>query len=72
MANRGNRKGNLALLDPGASCLLFIDFDETSPGITPEAPVVGGAHQEVLSKAVELSIPAFLSFGLARQKWRDF
>ena len=62
MANRGNRKGNLALLDPGASCLLFIDFDETSPGITPEAPVVGGAHQEVLSKAVELSIPAFLSF----------
>lgn len=62
MANPVNRKGNLALLDPGASCLLFIDFDETLRGMVPEVPVVSAAHHEILGKAAELSIPAFLSF----------
>ena len=52
----------MALLDPGASCLLFIDFDETPRGMVPEVPVASAAHHEILGKAAELSIPAFLSF----------
>lgn len=62
MANRANKKSHLTLLAPEASCLLFIDFDETQPGIMPEAPVVGTTHQIVLGKAADLSILSFLSF----------
>lgn len=57
-----NRTGNSALLDPEDSCLLFIDFGGAAPGVQSDPTTVGPAHYEVLNKAVELSIPAFLSY----------
>lgn len=63
MAKKTNKTKNIALLDPGDSCLLFIDFDEKLPSIRPEAPapIVGPDHHEILHKAADLSVPSFLS-----------
>lgn len=62
MARWENRTGISALLDPDDSCLLFIDFGGTAPGVRSDPPMIGPAHYEVLTKAVDLSVPAFLSY----------
>ncbi|WP_422367435.1 hypothetical protein [Pelagibius sp.] len=62
MARWKNTKGNSALLDPEESCLLFIDFGGTVPGLRSDPPTIGPAHCAVLTKAVDLSVPAFLSY----------
>ena len=62
MARWENRTGISALLDPDDSCLLFIDFGGTAPGLRSDPPMIGPAHYEVLTKAVDLSVPVFLSY----------